>query len=133
MHNKFNYLYRVAVAKTIDKLFYQPGDSNRCHRRANELFTRQLCGIGHETHWDYVNYPKELLAGHVLFPYILLTLTFMVTLVKAMPVFEGEQVLNCLCQAAETAVEQTQREGKSLNARMLADHLIEALEKMPVK
>ena len=35
-------LYRIAVVRYVDSLFYEPGDACRCHSRCYSLIVREL-------------------------------------------------------------------------------------------
>ena len=52
-------LYRIAVVRYVDSLFYEPGDACRCHSRCYSLIVRELFGIGKNTfrHYLHCKYP----------------------------------------------------------------------------
>jgi hypothetical protein len=123
MRTEPNYLFRVVVVKLVDKLFYEPGNAQRCHSQANALITRQLCGIGNETYWDYLDYPDEVLSSHALRPEIEYTLRLLVTLVKSMPAYEAACFLEFLYRRVDTVLRDAKREESYLNSETLIARL----------
>lgn len=59
-------LYRIAVVRYVDSLFYEPGDACRCHSRCYSLIVRELFGIGKNTFRHYLHYPSDRLTGVVI-------------------------------------------------------------------
>lgn len=123
MSTEPNYLFRVVVVKLVDELFYEPGNAQRCHSQANALITRQLCGIGNETYWDYLDYPDEELTAHALRPEIEYTLRLLVTLVKSMPAYEVACFLEYLYRNVDGIVRSAKREDVPLNSESMIRRL----------
>ena len=74
------FLYRAAVVRYIDRLFYEEGNRQRCHSRCHKLLIRQLCGIGDNTYWNYRHLPEPIVAEYALRPDIKMLLRLQVLL-----------------------------------------------------
>ena len=72
------FLYRAAVVRYIDRLFYEEGNRQRCHSRCHKLLIRQLCGIGDNTYWNYRHLPEPIVAEYALRPDIKMLLRLQV-------------------------------------------------------
>lgn len=86
-------LYRIAVVRYVDSLFYEPGDACRCHSRCYSLIVRELFGIGKNTFRHYLHYPSDRLTGVVIPRKLRELLRLYVILVKRLP---ATQVADCL-------------------------------------
>ena len=86
-------LYRIAVVRYVDSLFYESGDACRCHSRCYSLIVRELFGIGKNTFRHYLHYPSDRLTGVVIPRKLRELLRLYVILVKRLP---ATQVADCL-------------------------------------
>ena len=78
-------LYRIAVVRYVDSLFYESGDACRCHSRCYSLIVRELFGIGKNTFRHYLHYPSDRLTGVVIPRKLRELLRLYVILVKRLP------------------------------------------------
>lgn len=124
MSSETNYLYRVAVVNLLDADFYEPGNASCCHSRCHGLFTRRICGIGEESHWNYLNYPPELLTGYFPPPYIALPLRRMVRMCKVMPLCEAERFWRVLDRDIDIAI----RHARLMNEPVCAERVLKYLK-----
>lgn len=118
-----HYLYRAAVVRWVDSLFYEPGDSRRSHLRGYALLLHKLCGIGENTFRNYCCYPEEELAGYELPPDLKDLLKLYVVLHKSLPETEVAHYLHELTRITSRGVESAR--GKAI--RITADTLLESL------
>ena len=79
--------------RSVDSLFYEPGDACRCHSRCYSLIVRELFGIGKNTFRHYLHYPSDRLTGVVIPRKLRELLRLYVILVKRLP---ATQVADCL-------------------------------------
>lgn len=86
-------LYRIAVVRYVDSLFYESGDACRCHSRCYSLIVRELFGIGKNIFRHYLHYPSDRLTGVVIPRKLRELLRLYVILVKRLP---ATQVADCL-------------------------------------
>lgn len=54
MKNSETIYWRKAVAQEIDKFYYEPHNSARCHRQGYERFGKFLCAVGYPTYMRYL-------------------------------------------------------------------------------
>lgn len=54
MKNSEIIYWRKAVAQEIDKFYYEPHNSARCHRQGYERFGKFLCAVGYPTYMRYL-------------------------------------------------------------------------------
>jgi len=113
------YLYRAAVARYIDRLFYEEGNRQRCHSRCHKLLIRQLCGIGDNTYWNYRHLPEPTVAEYALRTDIKMLLRLQVLLVKVLPPVAVQQVLAELCLLVADVIRTTKKENTPLSASII--------------
>lgn len=103
-----HFLYRAAVVRYADKLFYEPGDLRRSHNRCHKAITQRLCGIGKDTHRNYLYYSDAELADYELPSDLKSLLRFYVPLRKRFPADDTARLLDTLSRQVTTALEPTE-------------------------
>lgn len=61
-----HYLYRAVVVQEVDRVFFEEGNRRRSHGRCHAAITHPLCGIGDETHRNYLRLPESELEAYEL-------------------------------------------------------------------
>lgn len=113
------FLYRAAVVRYIDRLFYEEGNRQRCHSRCHKLLIRQLCGIGDNTYWNYRHLPEPIVAEYALRPDIKMLLRLQVLLVKVLPPAAVQQVLAEFCLLVADVIQTIKKENTPLSASII--------------
>lgn len=117
------YLYRAALVRWVDSLFYEAGNSRRSHLRVYGQLIRRLCGIGEETFRNYLHVPARELAGYELPGDLKYLLLLYVTTRKALPGTESARYLQHLAARSVFAVESARRTEGPLTAGKLIGYL----------
>jgi len=119
MSKRKYFLYRVAVVRYVDSLFYEPGNFRRCHIRTHARLVGRLCGIGQDTFRRYLHYPDEALDDYELSADLQNMLRLYVTLHKTMPAQQVSQFLQMLTRHSLRAVQEAQEHADTLTAEQL--------------
>lgn len=107
-----NYLYRAAVVRYIDSLFYETGNARRSHIRIYHSIVYRLLGIGKDSFRKYLRCSDTLLAGYELPADMKYLLQFYVKLYKSLPSAERIRYLDELVRAPVGTI-KTARHGSS--------------------
>lgn len=100
-----NFLYRAAVVRYADKLFYESGDLRRSHNRCHKTITQRLCGIGKDTHQNYLYYSDAELADYELPSDLKSLLRLYILLRKRFSADDTARLLDTLFRQVTTALE----------------------------
>lgn len=105
MNRTKNYLYRAAVVRYIDSLFYETGNARRSHIRIYHSIVYRLLGIGKDAFRKYLRCSDTLLAGYELPAEMKYLLQFYVNLYKSLPSAERIRYLEELVRAPVATME----------------------------
>lgn len=131
MSGKKYYLYRAAVTRYADSLYYEPGDRRRSHNRCHKIITRRLCGIGEDTHRNYLHLSEDRLTDYRLPPDLKCLLQLYVYLRTHFPAGATARILGTLCRTAATGFEQAKNlsSGKTVTAARFVECLFGDIKK----
>lgn len=122
---KYQYhLYRVALVRYVDSLFYEPGNPSRNHARVYSRFVCRLCGIGQNTFRRYLRCPDDPPAGYGLPSELKNMLLLYVTLHKMLPPAQVSRFLHMLTRHSVRAADYAKRNSDSFTAETLFAHLV---------
>lgn len=116
-------LYRIAVVRYVDSLFYESGDARRSHSRCYSLIVRELFGIGKNTFRHYLHYPSDRLAGIVIPRKLRELLRLYVLLIKQLSELQSACLLCILHRQIEAAFEDVRRQGLQPDVARLLERL----------
>ena len=116
-------LYRIAVARCIDALFFEAGNARWNHHRCHALVVHNLLGIGQNTFRTYRHYPSDRLAGIELPQHLHEMLRLHVLLMKRLPPSQTAEYLHELHSLIEAALDDLRDRGVHPDAERLIDAL----------
>ncbi len=116
-------LYRIALVRYVDSLFYEAGDVRWCHSRCYWLIIRDLWGIGENTFRHYLHYPAERLTGIVIPQRLEELLRLYVSLVKKLTASQPADFLSELHRLIEAAFDDLRRQGAAPDVARLIEEL----------
>lgn len=128
MCTKSNSKNRIVAVKTIDRLFYEPGNAKRCHKQAYKLITHPLYGICKESNRNYRKASHAVCEQNPLPEHLEEMLHLDIELIRNMPPSEVAQVLRWLRELVEAAIERAKPE-KALNAERIKKYLSDYLKR----
>jgi len=129
--NDKHYLSRVVLVRYIDALFYESGDARWCHSRCHSLLTGPLCGIGENTHWNYLHYDHpQLLAQVQPAPPLKELLRLYVLLVKKLPAAPTAELLHTFYRLTEHALRDTHRREATRDTDALIQRLHQFMQEL---
>lgn len=88
------YLFRVAIVRYVDSLYFEPGDLRRSHNRCHAAITQRLFGIGGDTHRNYLHHPEAELADYLPAPDVKSLLRLYVALRKTFSTDDTARILD---------------------------------------
>ena len=116
-------LYRIALVRYVDSLFYEAGDVRWCHSRCYWLIIRDLWGIGENTFRHYLHYPAERLTEIVIPQRLKELLRLYVSLVKKLTASQSADFLSELHRLIEAAFDDLRRQGVTPDVARLIEEL----------
>ena len=116
-------LFRIALVRYIDSLFYEAGDARWCHSRCYTLIVRDLFGIGENTFRHYLRYPSDRLAGIEIPRQLLELLGIYVMLIKRLLTSQAVDFLHELHRLIEAAFNDLHRQGPQPDAGRMIETL----------
>lgn len=129
MNHPKHYMYRAAVVRLVDTLYYETGNARRSHIRVYSQLIRRLCGIGRDTFRNYLHYPASDFDGYELPPDLVSLLRLYVAAHKVLPQAESARYLQELAERSVLAARSVRKHTPLLTA----DKLIECLQAMEIR
>lgn len=118
-----NILYRIALVRFIDSIFYERGESRWCHIRCHELIVRDIFGTGENTFRSYLHYPHARLDGIEPSQQTKELFRLYVPLIKSLRAGETASFLEGLNRRVRDDLDAMKRRGVQPNAERLLDAL----------
>lgn len=131
MSEKANPVYRAAVVKTIDKLFFEKRNLKRCHTKIFRRCIYPLYGICKSTWQNYRKLSDEAVAACKLPDELLHMFRNYLLLASHMPPLEVAKALRLCYVENALAIRRAKQAGRSINAETLREFRLAARDEAP--